>query len=106
MRSTQKRRCRSNRGFTLVEMIVTMMLLSILLTISVMGLMAWQDWSDFNQANEYAETMFLAAQNQLSEYNATESALTTPPGNTLPSTTPRQVPIVHAGIAIDIAPYI
>ena len=35
-----------------------------------MGLMAWQDWSDFNQANEYAETMFLAAQNQLSEYNA------------------------------------
>lgn len=70
MRSTQKRRCRSNRGFTLVEMIVTMMLLSILLTISVMGLMAWQDWSDFNQANEYAETIFLAAQNQLSEYNA------------------------------------
>lgn len=70
MRSTQKRRCRSNRGFTLVEMIVTMMLLSILLTISVMGLMTWQDWSDFNQANEYAETMFLAAQNQLSEYNA------------------------------------
>lgn len=70
MRSTQKRRCRSNRGFTLVEMIVTMMLLSILLTISVMGLMAWQDWSDFNQANEYAETMFLTAQNQLSEYNA------------------------------------
>lgn len=70
MRSTQKRRCRSNRGFTLVEMIVTMMLLSILLTISVMGLMAWQDWSDFNRANEYAETMFLAAQNQLSEYNA------------------------------------
>lgn len=70
MRSTQKRRCRSNRGFTLVEMIVTMMLLSILLTISVMGLMAWQDWSDFNQANKYAETMFLAAQNQLSEYNA------------------------------------
>ena len=70
MRSTQERRCGSNRGFTLVEMIVTMMLLSILLTISVMGLMAWQDWSDFNQANEYAETMFLAAQNQLSEYNA------------------------------------
>lgn len=70
MRSTQERRCGSNRGFTLVEMIVTMMLLSILLTISVMGLMAWQDWSDFNQANEYAETMFLSAQNQLSEYNA------------------------------------
>lgn len=70
MRSTQERRCGSNRGFTLVEMIVTMMLLSILLTISVMGLLAWQDWSDFNQANEYAETMFLSAQNQLSEYNA------------------------------------
>lgn len=70
MRSIQKKRFRSNRGFTLVEMIVTMLLLSILLSISVMSLLAWQDWSDFNQANEYAETMFLSAQNQLSEYNA------------------------------------
>lgn len=59
-----------NNGFTLVEMIVTMMLLSILLTVSVMSLLAWQDWSDFRQSNEYAETMFLAAQNQLSEYNS------------------------------------
>ncbi len=68
---TQKRNHKKhNNGFTLVEMIVTMLLLSILLTISVVGLMAWQDWSDFNQANEYAETMFLASQNQLSEYSA------------------------------------
>lgn len=64
------RKYKRNTGFTLVEMIVTLVLLSILLTTSVMGLLAWQDWSDFKQANEYAETMFLAAQNQLSEYNA------------------------------------
>lgn len=64
------RKYKRNTGFTLVEMIVTLVLLSILLTTSVMGLLAWQDWSDFKQADEYAETMFLAAQNQLSEYNA------------------------------------
>ena len=65
--------CKENKGFTLVEMIVTMVVLSILLTVSVTGLLSWQDWSDFNRVNEYAETMFLAAQNQLSEYSANGS---------------------------------
>ncbi len=60
---------RSNDGFTLVEMIVTFLVLGILLSVSVMSLVAWQDWADFNRENEYAETLFLAAQNQLSEYS-------------------------------------
>ena len=60
---------KSNDGFTLVEMIVTFLVLGILLSVSVMSLVAWQDWADFNRENEYAETLFLAAQNQLSEYS-------------------------------------
>lgn len=64
------KRTKDRKGFTLVELIVSMVVLSILLTVSVMGLMAWQDWSEFNKMNEYAETMYLAAQNQLSEYSA------------------------------------
>ena len=61
---------KNNNGFTLVEMIVTFLVLGILLAVSVMSLVAWQDWADFNRENEYAETLFLAAQNQLSEYSS------------------------------------
>lgn len=64
------KRTMNNNGFTLVEMIVTFVVLGILMAISVMSLMAWQDWADFNRQNEYAETLFLSAQNQLSEYSA------------------------------------
>ena len=58
----------AHKGFTLVELMVTLAILGILLTLSVSGLLTWRDWSDFNRVNEYAETMFLSAQNQLSEY--------------------------------------
>ncbi len=60
----------AHKGFTLVELMVTLAILGILLTLSVSGLLTWRDWSDFNRVNEYAETMFLSAQNQLSEYSA------------------------------------
>ncbi len=75
----KKNNLKNNNGFTLVEMIVTFLVLGILLSISVMSLVAWQDWADFNRENEYAETLFLAAQNQLSEYssNGTLSSFST-----------------------------
>lgn len=57
-------------GFTLVELIVVMLILTILITISVMGILAWQDWTRFRKNNEYAQTLFVAAQNQLSEYDS------------------------------------
>ena len=61
---------RDNHGFTLVEMVVTLVVLSIMLSLSVSGLLAWQDWSDFQKENEYAQTLYIAAQNQLSEFSA------------------------------------
>lgn len=57
------------KGFTLVEMIVTMAVLSILLSVSVFGLIAWQENARFTQQNEYAQTLFVAAQNQMTEYS-------------------------------------
>jgi prepilin-type N-terminal cleavage/methylation domain-containing protein len=56
-------------GFTLVELMVVLMLMSVLLGISVFGLLAWQDHTQFLQENEYASTIFSAAQEQLSSYS-------------------------------------
>lgn len=61
---------KDHHGFTLVEMVVTLVVLSIMLSLSVSGLLAWQDWSDFQKENEYAQTLYIAAQNQLSEFSA------------------------------------
>ncbi|MGN1204038.1 MAG: prepilin-type N-terminal cleavage/methylation domain-containing protein, partial [Lachnospiraceae bacterium] len=61
---------KNNKGFTLVEMIVTLVVLSILLSLSIAGLLAWQDWSNFNRENEYAQILYIAAQNQLAEFGA------------------------------------
>ena len=61
---------KNNKGFTLVEMIVTLVVLSILLSLSIAGLLAWQDWSNFNRENECAQILYIAAQNQLAEFGA------------------------------------
>ena len=59
-----------NSGFTLVEMIVTVVMIAIVAGLMFSGITAWQRWSDFRRENEYAQTLFVAAQNQLSEYGA------------------------------------
>lgn len=64
---------KDNKGFTLVEMIVVLVILAILLGVSTMGVIAWQQWAYFNKQNEYAQEMFIAAQNQLTEYDANGS---------------------------------
>ncbi len=61
---------KKNKGFTLVELLVVITLMAIMVTLTVSGILAWQDWSDFNRANEYAETIYVAAQNQLTEFSA------------------------------------
>jgi prepilin-type N-terminal cleavage/methylation domain-containing protein len=60
---------KNSDGFTLVELMVVLMLMSVLLGISVFGLLAWQDHTQFLQENEYASTIFSAAQEQLSSYS-------------------------------------
>lgn len=67
--------CPESGGFTLVELVVTLMLLTVLLGVSVFGLLAWQDHLHFRQQSEYASTLFIAAQNQLSEYSRNGSLL-------------------------------
>ena len=59
-----------NRGFTMVELIVTIVIIAIMAALTVGGILAWRDWADFNRENEYAETLFVAAQNQLNDYSA------------------------------------
>ena len=43
---------KNNKGFTLVEMIVTIVVMTIMVSLSVFGLLKWQDWSNFKRENE------------------------------------------------------
>lgn len=58
-----------NRGFTLVELIVTFVILLILASMSIVGVLAYQDYADFKRQNNYAQTLFVAAQSQLTGYS-------------------------------------
>ena len=62
-----------NKGFTLVELIVVLVLMMILIGISVAGILTWQDWSRFKKENTGAETIFYAMQNQLTELSASDA---------------------------------
>lgn len=59
-----------NSGFTMVEMVVVIVVITIVAGLTVSGIIAWQDWARFKKENETAQTLFVAAQNQLSEYGA------------------------------------
>lgn len=65
----QHKRTRDNRGFTLVELIVTLVVLIILISVSAVSIIAWTEWSEFKKQNEYAQTIFVDAQNQMTEYS-------------------------------------
>lgn len=54
-------------GFTLVEVIVTLVILTILLTGAVMGIASWNRNSIYKKNNEYAQTLFIAAQAALAQ---------------------------------------
>lgn len=56
-------------GYTLVELIVVICIVLILAGGAVFGVMTWIRWSQFKEQNEYAKTLFSAAQNQLTEYS-------------------------------------
>ena len=61
---------RLDAGFTLVELVIVLALLAIILSITITGGLAWQDWSRFQHQDTVAEELFFAAQNQLTEYDA------------------------------------
>lgn len=58
-----------NAGFTLVELVVTFVIMLLLTSLSVAGIMAYQDYADYNRQNSYAQTLFLAAQTKLTSYS-------------------------------------
>ena len=63
VRTTKKR---NSRGFTMVELMVTLAVMGILLAITFVGLNAWIRNSEFKKCNEYAHTIYTAASLELS----------------------------------------
>ena len=61
---------KNNAGFTLVELIVVLLLMSILLGATLFAGLGWQDWSQFRHEEACAENIFYAAQNQLTELDS------------------------------------
>lgn len=58
-----------NKGFTLVELVVSFVILLMLASVSVVGVLAYQDYADFKRQNSYAQTLFVAAQSKLTAYS-------------------------------------
>lgn len=56
---------KKNSGFTLVEMCVAIVVFAILIGVSVFGILSWSAYSDYRRQNEYASTLFLAANDSL-----------------------------------------
>lgn len=64
----KKKKTRGNtKGYTLVEVIVVCIILAILIGVAAGGLIAYQRKAIFKKNNEYAQTIFLAAQTALSQ---------------------------------------
>lgn len=58
-----------NKGFTLVELVVSFVIILMIATLSVVGVLAYQDYADYKRQNNYAETLFVAAQSQITGYS-------------------------------------
>lgn len=56
-------------GFTMLEMSVTFVIMMLLLTLSVGGILAYQDYADYKRQNDFAQTLFSAAQTKLTGYS-------------------------------------
>ncbi|MBR4580866.1 MAG: prepilin-type N-terminal cleavage/methylation domain-containing protein, partial [Lachnospiraceae bacterium] len=67
MKRIVKRIEQNDKGFTLVELVVVLVIMVILLSLTIFGGLAWQDWTKFKHENAVAEDIFFVAQNQLTE---------------------------------------
>ncbi len=54
----------SNKGFTLAELCVVMVLISVLATVTTFGLVSWTHDSQYNGAQQKAETIYMAIKNK------------------------------------------
>ena len=60
----------TNKGFTLVELVVVLLLMAILSSVALVGAIGWIDYSNFQKQNAVAEDIYYAAQNQLTELDS------------------------------------
>ena len=60
----------SNKGFTLVEICVTLVIFSLIATVSTMGLLKWQQYSSNNEMENKAELIYMAARNSIAKLKA------------------------------------
>ena len=63
----------NNKGFTLVELLVVLVLMSIMLGATLFAGLGWQDWAQFRHEEAVAEEIFYAAQNQLTELDSSNA---------------------------------
>ena len=68
----------SNKGFTLVELCVTLVIFTMLVSTAVFGLIQWQAHSTYMQETENAELVYMAAKNKISKLIANNVLYETP----------------------------
>ena len=57
----------SNKGFTLVEICVVLLLITILATITTLSLISWQEYSINKKMDDNAELIYMAAKNKIAQ---------------------------------------
>ncbi len=60
----------SNKGFTLVEIAVTMVIFAILATVTTLGLISWREYSMYRTQTDNSEMIYMAAKNKITKLTA------------------------------------
>ncbi len=60
----------SNKGFTLVEIVVTIVIFTFLATVATLGLVNWRQYSLHRNQTDNAELLYMAARNKIAQLKA------------------------------------